>query len=77
MRRIWRLPFGERWLWDTPALSSSPGQAPTQEERCFGRRKTGCRGADFSSDLLCRIHSQTGHLGQVLDGILIVTETRR
>jgi hypothetical protein len=39
-------------------------------------RKTGCRGADFGNDLLCRIHSQTGHLGQVLDGILMLTETR-
>ena len=39
-------------------------------------RKTGCGGADFGNDLLCRIHSQTGHLGQVLDGILMLTETR-
>lgn len=39
-------------------------------------RKTGCRGADFGNDLLSRIHSQTGHLGQVLDGILMLTETR-
>jgi len=76
MGRIWRLPFGERWLSDTPALSSSPGQGPTQEERCFWKRKTGCRGADFGNDLLSRIHSQTGHLDQVLDGILMLTETR-
>src|SRR5438046_207988 len=33
MRRICRLPFGDRWLWFTPALSSSPGHAPTHEER--------------------------------------------
>ena len=76
MGRIWRLAFGERWLSDTPALSSSPEQAPTQEERCFGEGKLGCRGADFGNDLLSRIHSQTGHLGQVLDGILMLTETR-
>jgi hypothetical protein len=25
--------LGERWLVDTPALSSSPGQAPTQEDK--------------------------------------------
>src|SRR5215469_7394871 len=33
-RRILQLPFGERWLRDTPALSSSPGHAPLQ----FARR---------------------------------------
>src|SRR5713226_4082557 len=32
MRRIWRLPFGECRLRFTPALSSSPGHAPTHEE---------------------------------------------
>jgi len=42
----------------------------------LGGRKTGCRGTDFGNDLPCRIHSQTGHLGQVLDGILMLTETR-
>jgi hypothetical protein len=31
---------------------------------------------DFGNDLLSRIHSQTGHLGQVLDGILMLTEIR-
>src|SRR5713101_4439622 len=35
MRRIERLPFGDRWLKFTPALWLSPGQAPTQEERCL------------------------------------------
>src|SRR5207253_7693521 len=35
MRRMWRLPFGERWFLDIPALSSSPGDAPTQEESCL------------------------------------------
>src|SRR5438876_6814638 len=35
MRRIWRLPLGERWLLATPALSSSPGHAPTQDDKCF------------------------------------------
>jgi hypothetical protein len=31
--------FGDRWLWFTPALSSSPGHAPTQEERHFAEGK--------------------------------------
>jgi hypothetical protein len=34
-----RLPFEDRWLWDTPALSSSPGHIPTQEERFFWEGK--------------------------------------
>ena len=32
---MWRLPFGERWLFETPELFSSPGDAPTQEESCL------------------------------------------
>src|SRR5256885_8914068 len=39
MRRMWRLPFGERWLLDTPAVSSSPGHAPTQDESCLAEGK--------------------------------------
>jgi transposase len=39
MRRMWRLPFGERWPLEIPALSSSPGHAPTQEESCCGESK--------------------------------------
>jgi hypothetical protein len=39
MRRIWRLPFGERLLWFTPALCSSPGHAPTHEESFSGEGK--------------------------------------
>jgi hypothetical protein len=54
-RRIFLLPFGERWLCDTPALSSSPGHAPTQEARCLSEGKGRCRSTHFGNDLLCRI----------------------
>src|SRR6516165_1834575 len=39
MRRICRLPFGARLLRFTPALSSSPGHAPTHETRFFAEAK--------------------------------------
>jgi hypothetical protein len=39
MRRIWRLPFGERRLRFTPVLSSSPGPAPTHDERFLAETK--------------------------------------
>src|SRR5262252_8743254 len=39
MRRMWRLPFGERLLRFTPALSSSPGHAPTHETRFLAEAK--------------------------------------
>src|SRR5215475_3605927 len=38
-RRIWRLPLGERLLRFTPALSSSPGHAPTHETRFLAEGK--------------------------------------
>src|SRR5215831_8265063 len=41
---MWRLPLGDRWLWFTPPLSSSPGQAPTHEERHFSEGKVAAVG---------------------------------
>src|SRR4051794_18953176 len=37
--RMWRLPPGQRVLLFIPALSSSPGHAPTHEERFLGEAK--------------------------------------
>src|SRR5437016_12570475 len=34
-----RLPFGERVLWDSPALSSSPGHTPIHEDKAFSESK--------------------------------------
>src|SRR6516225_5287749 len=72
---MWRLPFGERWLWFTPALSSSPGQAPTHEERHFAQGKFAAVGPT-SAMISCadRIHSQTGHLRQPLYCLLVLVE---
>jgi hypothetical protein len=38
------------------------------------RRKGGCAGTDLGNDLLCRIGSQTRHLRQPLDLVLIGTK---
>src|SRR5215472_1590902 len=48
---MWRLPFGERWLRFTPALSSSPGQVPTHEERHFSEGKVAAVGP--TSAMIC------------------------
>jgi len=42
---MFRFPFGERGLEFTPALSSSPGHAPTQEERFLAEGKVAVMGA--------------------------------
>src|ERR1039458_6413726 len=39
-RRMVRLPFGERELLDSPALSSLPGHIPTHEAIAFGDGNT-------------------------------------
>src|SRR5215467_1353293 len=39
MRRIYRLPLGERLLWFSSALTSCPGQAPTQPVKLPGEGK--------------------------------------
>src|SRR5215469_6205968 len=48
---MWRLPLGDRWLWFTPALSSSPGQVPTHEERHFSEGKVAAVG--LTSAMIC------------------------
>ena len=44
-------PLGERWFLDTHPLSSSPGQAPTQEESCLSEGNVAAV-AHFGDDLL-------------------------
>src|ERR1019366_2797606 len=41
---MWRLPFGDRVLCDSPALSSSPGHTPTHDARAFSDRKAAASG---------------------------------
>src|SRR6266568_6619523 len=77
MRRMWRLPLGERWLLFTSALSSSPGHAPTHEERFLAEGKVAAVAPTSAMDLLCRICSQAGHLRQPLDCILMPAEESR
>src|ERR1035438_3216475 len=43
-RRISRLPFGDRVLCDSPALSSLPGHTPTQDDSAFADRKDAASG---------------------------------
>src|SRR5215469_8076301 len=43
-RRRARLPLGERLLRVSPAVTSSPGQTPTQEDRAFCEGKTSAVG---------------------------------
>lgn len=37
-------PLGDRLLWETPALSSWPGQTPTQEANCLAEGKVATAG---------------------------------
>src|SRR3954453_6864148 len=75
--RMWRLPVGQRVLLFIPALSSSPGHAPTHEDRFFGRSKSRRCDTYFGDDLLCRIRSQTRHLRKSLYCVLMLLEQAR
>jgi len=55
------------------ALLVSGAGAHPRGELLFGR-KGRCSGTDFGNDLLCGVHSQTGHLRQPLDCILVRME---
>src|SRR6185503_11220472 len=57
MRRIWRLPFGERRLRFTPALSSFPGHAPTHEESFPAEGNVAALAPTSAMILLSRIDS--------------------
>jgi hypothetical protein len=74
MRRIWRLPFGDRWLWFTPALSSSPGQAPIHEASCCPDGKVAAVGP--TSAMICHAEStpRPGTSASRLDSILVRME---
>ncbi|HXP16315.1 MAG TPA: hypothetical protein VN868_04395 [Terriglobales bacterium] len=45
---------------------------PDPGRKVLWGRKAGCRGTKFGNNLLCRIHSQSRHLGQALHGILML-----
>ena len=60
-----------------PALSSWPGQAPTQEASRFAVGERRGRRPDFRDDLLRGIHAQAGHGRQPFDGVLMNTEQLR
>src|SRR5262245_21253749 len=49
---MWQLPLVERWLWFTPALSSSPGHVPAHEESCFAEGNVAAVAPTSSNDLL-------------------------
>ena len=77
MRRIWRLPFGERRLRFTPALSSFPGHAPTHEESFSVEGKVAAL-APTSAIICCaESHSEPGDYRQPLDCILVPLEQTR
>jgi hypothetical protein len=61
----WRSPFGERVLWDSPALSSFPGHTPTHEDRAFSDRN--CAALGPTSAIICSAESTHGLPLQLLD----------
>jgi len=52
---MWRLPFGERVLCDSPALSSLPGHTPTHDDSAFADRKAAALGP--TSAIICNAES--------------------
>jgi hypothetical protein len=69
-----RFPFGVRLLFDTAALSSRPGQIPTQEARWPGEGKAPASAPCLGNNLLCRIDAQSGHLRQTCHSVAVFVQ---
>src|SRR6266513_2022128 len=63
-RRRYLFPFAERLLWFSSALSSFPGQVPTQEVNCAAEGKV--LACTPTSEITCcaGIYSEPRHFGQ-------------
>ena len=69
-----RLPLGDLSLADTSALSSLPGQQPTQDAIGSADRNVAAFGPTSANDLKCRIRTQPRYFGQPAHCVLVLMQ---